>query len=85
MTYFPSHSYEQYYQCIRRCYRFGQKRPVNIDLVYTQGDENIISNLERKKIQAEEMMDKLVQEMKNSLDIRNIQKFDNRMEVPTWL
>ena len=85
MTYFPSHSYEQYYQCIRRCYRFGQKRKVNVDLVYTQGDENIISNLERKKTQAEEMMDKLVIEMKNSLDIRNIQNFDNRIEVPEWL
>ena len=85
MTYFPSHSYEQYYQCVRRCYRFGQKRKVNVDLVYTQGDENIISNLERKKTQAEEMMDKLVVEMKNSLDIRNIQNFDNRIEVPEWL
>ncbi len=31
------------------------------------------------------MMDKLVIEMKNSLDIRNIQNFDNRIEVPEWL
>jgi hypothetical protein len=85
MTYFPSHSYEQYYQCIRRCYRFGQKRKVNIDLVHTQGDENIISNLERKKIQADDMMKKLVFEMKNSLDIRNIQNFNIEMEKPSWL
>ncbi len=32
MTYFPSHSYEQYYQCIRRCYRFGQKEKLMLIL-----------------------------------------------------
>jgi len=85
MTIFPSHSYEQYYQCIRRCLRFGQKRPVTVDLVYTQGDENVIFNLKRKQNQAMEMFNNLVNEMNNSLSINNTQKFENETEVPQWL
>jgi hypothetical protein len=34
-TFFPSHSYEQYYQGVRRCWRFGQERPVVVDIVST--------------------------------------------------
>jgi hypothetical protein len=37
MTFFPSHSYEQYYQAVRRCWRFGQTRPVVVDVVTTEG------------------------------------------------
>src|SRR5207237_8804485 len=35
---FPSHSYEQYYQAIRRCWRFGQTRPVRVEIVATDGE-----------------------------------------------
>jgi len=85
VIFFPSHSYEQYYQAIRRCWRFGQKRKVKVDLIYSQGDENIISNLKRKQNQAEEMFENLVKEMNNSLHINNIKIFENKMEVPSWL
>ena len=40
MTFFPSHSYEQYYQAVRRSWRFGQTRPVTVDLVTTEGGIN---------------------------------------------
>ena len=33
VAFFPAYSYEQYYQAIRRCWRFGQERPVSVDLV----------------------------------------------------
>lgn len=82
---FPTHSYEQYYQAIRRCYRFGQKRNVTIDLIYTKGDENMIANLKRKQGQAIEMFRNLVQEMNNSLSIQNISNFNKKEELPTWL
>jgi hypothetical protein len=85
MTFFPTHSYEQFYQSIRRCWRFGQKQSVTVDIIFTKGDENIIKNLKRKQLQAIEMFDKLVAEMNNSLSINHIKKFENKMEIPAWL
>jgi len=82
---FPTHSYEQFYQSIRRCWRFGQKRKVTVNLVFTKGDENMIKNLKRKQSQSIEMFNHLVAEMNNSLSINNIKEFKNKMECPTWL
>jgi hypothetical protein len=45
MTYFPSHSYEQYYQAVRRMWRFGQTRPVQVDAITTPGGERVLRNL----------------------------------------
>lgn len=85
MTFFPTHSYEQFYQAVRRCWRFGQKRSVTVDMIYTEGDENVISNLKRKQNQAIEMFNQLVAEMNNSLSITNIKNYTKKMEVPGWL
>ena len=57
MTFFPSHSYEQYYQAVRRCWRFGQKHPVTVDIVTTEGGANVFRNLERKAAQADRMFE----------------------------
>ncbi len=84
-VFFPTHSYEQYYQSLRRFWRFGQKRDVVADIVYTDGDTAIINSLHRKKDQATEMFDRLVGEMSNSLHISNSREFHNTMEVPKWL
>src|SRR5690606_41494381 len=48
MTFFPSHSYEQYYQAVRRMWRFGQQRPVTVDIIETEGEARIQENLRRK-------------------------------------
>lgn len=85
VLYFPTHSYEQKYQLVRRCWRFGQKRNVNVDAIFTQGDENMIKNINRKQQQAIEMFDNLVKEMNNSIAINNIKKYDKKMEVPEWV
>jgi hypothetical protein len=85
MTIFPTHSYEQLYQSVRRCWRFGQKRPVNVDLIFTEGDENVIENLKRKQRQAIEMFDRLVEFMNQSLAVDHVKKYENKMEVPSWL
>jgi hypothetical protein len=82
---FPTHSYEQFYQLTRRCWRFGQKRPVILDSVYTEGDEQMIGNLKRKRQQAIEMFDYLVSEMNNSLSINHVKTFENKQETPSWL
>jgi superfamily II DNA or RNA helicase len=85
IVFFPTHSYEQFYQAVRRCWRFGQKRQVIVDLVFTKGDENMMGNLKRKQNQAIEMFDKLVAEMNNSLSISHLKNYENKMEVPKWL
>jgi len=84
ITFFPAYSYEQYYQAIRRCWRFGQKRPVDVELIYTKGDNKVIKNLRRKQKQADTMFTNLVKEMNNSLDISNVTSFDKKVEIPTW-
>jgi hypothetical protein len=83
--FFPTHSYEQYYQSVRRFWRFGQTRPVTVDMVYTDGDAQIIESLRRKKAQAEVMFQQLVAEMNNSLSFRMNTTFDKQMERPSWL
>lgn len=84
VTYFPNYSYEQYYQGVRRCWRFGQRKPVIIERVFTRGDRNSIRNLVRKASQADEMFTKIVREMNNSLVVDNRQEFKERTERPLW-
>lgn len=86
MTYFPSHSYEQYYQCVRRFWRFGQTRPVSVDVVLTDGERPIMQNLLRKAEAAEKMFAVLVEYMNDALQIdRNSYQLTQPEVVPTWL
>ena len=85
ITYFPSHSYEQYYQGVRRCWRFGQKNQVTVDIITTEGERAIMSNLKRKAQQADNMFTELVKHMTNSLSIKRNSTYQNAAEVPSWL
>lgn len=59
------HSFEMYYQAVRRCWRFGQKNPVNVHLVYSNLEKPIVANLERKIKQHEEAQEKIISITKN--------------------
>lgn len=83
--YFPSHSYEQYYQAVRRFWRFGQKKPVTVDIVLTEGERKIMRNLQRKNDAAAKMFSNLVGEMNNSIKHESVNKFTNQEVVPQWL
>ena len=85
MTFFPSHSYEQYYQAVRRSWRFGQKRPVLVDIVTTEGGAGALKNLERKSKQADAMFDALVSHMNEALSINRGETPTKKVEVPSWL
>lgn len=85
MTFFPSHSYEQYYQAVRRCWRFGQKRPVTVDVITTEGGTTALKNLERKAGQADRMFDELVTHMQEGLSIKRTDDYDQEVEIPAWL
>lgn len=65
-----SDSYEQFYQAVRRCWRFGQMRPVNVHIITAETEGAVVKNIERKEEQARQMMDNIVQHMAGlSLDI----------------
>lgn len=53
-------SYEQYYQMIRRCYRYGQTRPVNAHIVISHIEAQIAENVARKETQANRLIDTLI-------------------------
>ena len=50
-----SHSYEQFYQAIRRCWRFGQNQPVDVEIFVTDLEQSIVDNVIRKKDDSEGM------------------------------
>jgi DNA modification methylase len=57
-------SFESYYQAVRRCYRFGQKRIVNVHLVSSSSEGAVKANLQRKQDQANDMAESMVSHMR---------------------
>lgn len=86
MTFFPSHSYEQYYQSVRRCWRFGQKRAVTVDCITTEGQSRVVENLRRKSEAADQMFANLIASMrgKQHHEKTNTQ-YNKTPQIPTWL
>ena len=62
-----SDSWEAYYQAIRRCYRFGQTEPVNVNIVLADIEKEIFANVMRKEAQAKTMTEEL---------IKNVQQYE---------
>jgi hypothetical protein len=85
ITFFPSHSFEQYYQGIRRCWRFGQKRTVKVDMITTEGERGVIENLQRKADAADKMFGNLVAEMNRELHIERGTVYPEKEKAPDWL
>lgn len=56
-------SYESYYQSIRRCWRFGQQRPVDVHVVVSQIETTIVENVRRKEREASRWHRELVDAM----------------------
>jgi hypothetical protein len=83
-VYFPTFSYEQYYQAIRRFWRFGQQKEVEVDLVYSDGQKRVLDSLLAKTQKATELFDKLNVNIHQDFKI-NIKKFSNQAILPTWL
>jgi hypothetical protein len=85
VTVFPSHSFEQYYQGVRRCWRFGQQRPVRVDIVASDGESGVKANMQRKALAANRMFDALVAHMHNAVTIQRGRAHTVAQELPTWL
>ncbi len=82
---FPSHSFEQFYQAIRRSWRFGQKKNVTVDVITSEGEANVLNNLQRKAEAAEKMFSNLVSLMNNELKIESENLHTKPTTLPQWL
>lgn len=58
-----SHSFESFYQATRRCWRFGQERPVNVHIITMDTEDPIVENINRKEQEANRMAESLVEHM----------------------
>lgn len=83
-VYFPTWSYEQFYQAIRRFWRFGQKREVTCDMVISEGQERVIQALEEKTQKAIALYSNLVENANRDFS-HTIRSFDKSVRLPEFL
>jgi DNA methylase/Helicase conserved C-terminal domain len=62
-----SDSYEQFYQAVRRCWRFGQKQEVNVFVITSSLEQAVVENIERKQADADKMLAEMIKRMKNTM------------------
>jgi len=83
-VFFPSFSYEQYYQAIRRFWRFGQKKPVTVDLVYSDGQKRVLDSLMAKSQKANELFNKLNINLHKDFEVK-YKDFNKQIILPNFL
>lgn len=88
-----SDSFEQYFQAVRRCWRFGQKKPVTVHVITSELEGEVVKNIARKEDQAMKMIAEMVEYTK-SITSENIRatvqekteyKPTIEMRLPVWL
>lgn len=89
-----SDSYENYYQAVRRCYRFGQKKQVNVYIITSDREQNVLNNIQRKQSDFEKMQNSMIdftkKYVKDNLEVTfkeldKSYKANIDMIVPEWL
>jgi hypothetical protein len=83
-VYFPTFSYEQYYQAIRRFWRFGQRNEVICDLVYSDGQKRVIDSLMAKTAKANELFSKLNSSINSQYTDKKVE-FNKAIELPNFI
>lgn len=83
-VYFPTFSYEQYYQAIRRFWRFGQKKDVIVDLVYSDGQKRVLDSLLAKTRKANELFAKLNSNINKKYEVIN-KDFNKKIILPNFI
>ena len=86
-------SFEAYYQAVRRCWRFGQKRPVHVHIFASEQEGSVVSNLRRKEEDAKTMADALASEVMESVRAElmgvtretNTYNASKRIVIPSFL
>lgn len=83
-VFFPTWSYEQYYQAIRRFWRFGQKQEVTCDMVISEGQERVMEALEQKTEKAIELYSNLVAAANQDFTMKT-KEFNQSINMPGFL
>ena len=83
-VFFPTWSYEQYYQAIRRFWRFGQKSEVTCDMVISDGQDRVIEALEQKMQKAIELYRNLVAATNQDFSMV-VKPFDKIVKLPEFM
>lgn len=83
-VFFPTWSYEQYYQAIRRFWRFGQKKDVVVDMVISDGQTRVLEALEQKTQKAIELHKNLTKNV-NSSFVNKTKEFNKEIIKPKFL
>lgn len=60
-----SDSYEQFYQAVRRCWRYGQDNPVNVHIIISEAELNVLDNIKNKQAQMDELQENMVSLMRD--------------------
>lgn len=76
-----SDSYEQQYQAIRRCWRFGQTRPVDVHVITAEAEGAVVVNIQRKEKQAAEMFDNIVRHMAVYEEVNQTERMEMTYET----
>ena len=87
-----SDSYEQYYQALRRCWRFGQENPVNVYIIISSKEGCVKENIERKQADFEKMQKEMTEltkeitkkELRSTCRISTPYEPHIKMELPDW-
>ena len=87
-----SDSYEQYYQAVRRCWRFGQKKPVDVYIVISAREGCVKQNIERKQADCEKMRRAMLEqsreitkkELQSTCRIAMVYDPKSAMHLPDW-
>lgn len=83
-VFFPTWSYEQYYQAIRRFWRFGQKNDVTIDMVISDGQTRVLEALQQKTQKAMELHKNLTENV-NGIFVNKTKEFNKEIIKPKFL
>lgn len=85
MAMFPSHSHEQFYQAVRRCWRFGQKKEVTVNIVTSEAESPVLQNMLRKEAAADKMYSEIIKHMDAARKRRELEVAKTKIEIPNWL
>lgn len=85
LTFFPTWSYEQYYQAVRRFWRFGQTKPVTVNIIHSDGQERVLNSLESKSQKAIELFDKMNISLNSDYTQDILPELDKNIKIPNFL
>ena len=88
-----SDSYERFYQAVRRCWRFGQTQEVNVYIILSEREMNVLENIKRKQAQMDEMQKQMtalmkevtLSEIKHTTRITTTYNPMKKFELPSFL